>query len=129
MSKIIADLSKDTSKKINLYKINDSVDIYGFKDPKIVIQEGRNFMIVKEGRQIKTFNDFKNLKDRKDKYKNKDIGIVFTGDNDKKIDFHDNITDKLYSQSYFGGGNNFYDKYLKYKTKYIELKKSLNLVN
>ena len=120
MSKIIADIDK-----INTLRMTDSIDIYGFKDPQIVMQEGRNFIIVKEGRKIKTFNDFKKLKDRKEKYENKDIGIVFTGNDEKKIDFHENITDKLYNKSYFGGSNNYYEKYIKYKTKYIELKRSL----
>ena len=130
MSKIISDADKDKLKNLDTFKISDILSISGFKDPKIVTQNGRSFMIIKEGRKIKTFNDFKNFKDRKKKDDNKDIGIVFNKIDDAiKIGIEENITDKLYNQSYFGGSNNYYNKYLKYKTKYIELKKSLNLVN
>jgi hypothetical protein len=127
MSKIISDADTDKLKKLDTFKISDILNISGFKDPKIVTQNGRSFMIIKEGRKIKTFNDFKNFKDRKEKDENKDIGLVFNkvGD-DIKLGIEDNISDKLYNKSYFGGDNSYYNKYLKYKTKYIELKKLLN---
>ena len=127
MSKIISDADTDKLKKLDTFKISDILNISGFKDPKIVTQNGRSFMIIKEGRKIKTFNDFKNFKDRKEKDKNKDIGLVLNKVDDAiKIGIEDNITDKLYNKSYFGGGDNYYNKYLKYKKKYIELKKLLN---
>ena len=147
--------------KIELFKNNNvddskiitkgNVDIYGFKNPKLILESGRNFMVVKEAKKEKTFREFKNkrdwnIRDWKNENEKKDIGIVltkeklpdvtidptldlkFTGKipDDYKInmDIKDNITDLL-KNNMLGGSNNYYDKYIKYKNKYIELKKSI----
>ena len=116
---------KNNEPKIN---IRESVDIFGYKEPKIVLQEGRNFMVVKEGRKIKSFNDYKNDKDKKEKDNLKDTGLIFKKNNDTiKMDIRDNINDVLYKQRILGGANiNYYDKYIKYKTKYNQLKNKLS---
>ena len=118
-------LFKNNEPKLN---IRESVEIYGYKEPKIVLQEGRNFMVVKEGRKIKSFNDYKNDKDKKEKDNLKDTGLIFQKNSDTiKLEVKDNITDVLYNQRILGGSNiNYYDKYIKYKTKYIQLKNKLS---
>jgi hypothetical protein len=92
-------ITKDKLEKLfnnNEPKLNirESVEIYGYKEPKIVLQEGRNFMVVKEGRKIKSFNDYKNDKDKKEKDNLKDTGLIFQKNNDTiKLEVKDNITD------------------------------------
>ena len=132
-------------------RISNNVNISGFKNPQLVMQSGRSFMVVKEGKEPKTFRDFKNKRDwtaadwKKENEKT-DIGIVFTKDKlvapkidpsigfkgkieddfEIKMDIKTNITDLLYKKQMLGGNNdNYYNKYIKYKTKYIELKKSI----
>jgi len=95
--------------KKNEPEFNNSFDIYGFKDPKIILQSGRNFIAVKE---------------REDLTNKKNRGVVFTKDDGAlKIDVKDDINEALYKPPFLGGSINFYDKYIKYKTKYIELKR------
>jgi len=87
-------------------KRKEYLDIAGFKNPKIIIQEGRDFTIVTE-----TIH--------KDDSKN--IGVIIK-DNNKDI----KIEDSLYTKSkYMGGGDIYYQKYLKYKNKYLSLKNQI----
>ena len=94
-------------------KKQDIINIYGFEKPKVIIQEGRNFLIVKES---------KNKKDTDN------LGVVI---NDKKendineLKITNNIDCKIKNNKF--GGDLFYNKYLKYKNKYLKLKNKLKL--
>jgi len=94
----------DTKIKRENYRVN----ISGLKKPKIKLQEGRNFMIIKD-----TVN--KNNKDN--------LGVVITeGEKDIEIKVMNNI-EKDYDPAIEGGGDYYYEKYMKYKIKYLALKK------
>jgi hypothetical protein len=86
--------------------------IVNLEKPKIILQEGRKFLVIK---QSKYSNDEKNIGVV---IRNKDYGINLTVTN--------NINDQL-NKNQLGGNNDFYyQKYLKYKSKYLELKNKLN---
>jgi len=84
-------------------KKQEYLQINGFKKPNIIIQEGRDFTIIKE-----TIH--------KDDSKN--IGVIMK-DNKKDIKIEDDLNSKI---RYMGGVDIYYQKYLKYKNKYLSLK-------
>ncbi len=77
------------------------VDIYGYKNPKIIIREGQNFTGVKEN----------NNKDNS--------GVILV---DKKDNIDVELTDKFKERINQLGGNHYYTNYLKCKEKYLQLK-------
>jgi hypothetical protein len=82
----------DTNKWIGT---NEPIDIYGFKDPKIVKQSGRDFIIVKERHRNKILQN--------NKYTD-DIGLLFKKDKDDiNMDVIDEINYKLYKKPSLGG--------------------------
>jgi len=87
-------------------KKKEYLDIAGFKKPKVIIQEGRDFTIITE-----TVN--------KDDSKN--IGVIIK-DHSKDIKIEDSLNTKA---KYMGGGDIYYEKYLKYKNKYLRLKNQI----
>ena len=96
----------------SLKKINGPVDIYGFKDPQIIMQSGRNFIAVKERGERK---DILNM------------GIIFQKEGDAlNIGIKDNLEEIIHKNPQLGGNMNYYHKYIKYKTKYMLLKNSSN---
>jgi len=89
------------------------IKIYGMVRPQIIIQEGRSFTAIKE-----TINsdDEKNL------------ALIFKPTSDgqnKEYTIRNNIKYKINQL----GGDDYYAKYLKYKNKYIALKKKILLQN
>ena len=80
--------------------------------PKIIIQEGRDFLIVKE---TKNKNDEKNH------------GIIVNKKDDfTELKITDNINEKIKLNMLGGNDDIYYNKYLKYKYKYLELKNKLS---
>jgi hypothetical protein len=101
----LANRSSNTNSllKKNKYDFN----ISGLKEPKIIIQEGRNFTIVKETRN-------KNDKDN--------LGVVINEGAETEIKVMNNINQD-FEPRMAGGDAHYYEKYMKYKIKYLALKK------
>ena len=105
-------LAKGSSNTNSLLKKKKyDFNISGFKEPKIIIQEGRNFTIVKETRN-------KNDKDN--------LGVVITENGETEVKVMNNINQD-FEPRMAGGDAHYYDKYMKYKIKYLALKKQISL--
>ena len=89
-----------------------TLTVDGIRKPEVIIPNGRGFMVVKES----LYEDDRNnvgliFQDRK---KNQDIEpIIVTTGLEKKIE-------------QMGGSQKNYNKYLKYKNKYLQLKNQLS---
>jgi hypothetical protein len=105
----LANRSSNTNSllKKNKYDFN----ISGLKEPKIIIQEGRNFTIVKETRN-------KNDKDN--------LGVVINEGAETEIKVMNNINQD-FEPRMAGGDAHYYEKYMKYKIKYLSLKEKGSL--
>jgi len=94
--------------------IPKEVNVYGMKIPDIIIQEGRKFMAIKESYNS---NDEKNM------------GIIIKPSKlvNKEMEYivGNNINNRIKQL----GGDDFYGKYLKYKQKYLYLKRKMLLRN
>lgn len=90
-----------------------TLTVDGIRKPEVIIPNGRGFMVVKES----LYEDDRNnvgliFQDRK---KNQDIEpIIVTTGLEKRIE-------------QMGGSQKNYNKYLKYKNKYLQLKSSAKL--
>jgi len=103
----LANISSNTNSLLKKKKYD--FNISGLKEPKIIIQEGRNFTIVKETRS-------KNDKDN--------LGVIINEGDETEIKVMNNLNQD-FEPRMAGGDANYYGKYMKYKIKYIELKAQL----
>jgi endonuclease/exonuclease/phosphatase family metal-dependent hydrolase len=78
------------------------IAVYGMKKQEIIIPSGRDFMVIKES----VHKDDKN-----------NIGLVFKGKD--LITVETDLNEKIKKM---GGSQDYYNKYLKYKNKYLQLK-------
>jgi hypothetical protein len=93
----------------SLYKDKSfELQISGIQKPKFIMQRGRNFTIIKE-----SIN-----KDDRD-----NIGLIINKNEEEDLIIKNNINEDL---PQLGGGENYYNKYLKYKNKYLALKNKLS---
>ena len=83
------------------------ISVYGMKKQEIIIPNGRDFMVIKESAH------------KDDKY---NVGLVFKGKN--LITIETDLNEKIKKM---GGSQDYYNKYLKYKNKYLQLKSSAKL--
>ena len=89
------------NKTLFVNKLNLNID--GLEKPEVIMQNGRSFTIIKESKYV---NDDKN------------VGLIIDK-NKKEITIKNNINRDITLL----GGDKYYNKYLKYKIKYLKLKK------
>ena len=83
------------------------ISVYGMKKQEIIIPNGRDFMVIKESVH------------KDDKH---NVGLVFKGKD--LITIETDLNEKIKKM---GGSQDYYNKYLKYKNKYLQLKSSVKL--
>ena len=83
------------------------ISVYGMKKQEIIIPNGRDFMVIKESVH------------KDDKH---NVGLVFKGKD--LITIETDLNEKIKKM---GGSQDYYNKYLKYKNKYLQLKSSAKL--